>query len=91
MQKSGYFARSAAANAEDRTLIRAMALKAVECGLAGEAGLIGHDEERGDVLRAIELPRVEGGKGFDAGAPWFRAMLGDIGQPLGEPASGKHA
>ena len=52
VQKSGYFARSAAANEDDRKLIREMAHVAVECGLAGTPGLIGHDEERGGALRA---------------------------------------
>lgn len=86
VQKSGYFARSAKANEEDRKLIREMAHVAVDCGLNGKAGLIGHDEERGGELRAIELPRVKGGKSFDASAPWFREMLSAIGQPMGEPA-----
>ena len=84
VQKSGYFARSAAANEEDRRLIRSMAHLAVECGLGGRPGLIGHDEERGGDLRAIELARIKGGKPFDAGAAWFGEMLAAIGQPKGE-------
>ncbi len=84
VQKSGYFARSAAANAEDRKLIREMAHVAVESGLSGTPGLVGHDEERGDMLRAIELPRVKGGKPFDIGLEWFHEMLSAIGQPPGE-------
>ncbi len=82
VQKSGYFARSAKSNDEDRKLIREMAHLAVDCGLAGVPGVIGHDEERGDELRAIELPRIKGGKRFDASVPWFGEMLNDIGQPL---------
>jgi pyrophosphate--fructose-6-phosphate 1-phosphotransferase len=84
VQKSGYFARSAAANPADRKLIREMAHFAVDSALAGRPGLIGHDEERGGELRAIELPRVKGGKAFDIDAKWFRDMLADIGQSLGE-------
>jgi diphosphate-dependent phosphofructokinase len=84
VQKSGYFARSAAANEEDRKLIREMARLAVDCGLRGEAGVIGHDEERGGQLRAIELPRIKGAKPFDTDAAWFREMLSAIGQPVGE-------
>ena len=80
VQKSGYFARSAAANAEDRRLIAAMAEVAVKSALQGVPGLIGHDEERGDVLRAIELPRIKGGKAFDAATPWFTDLLESIGQ-----------
>lgn len=84
VQKSGYFARSAAANAEDRRLIRDMAELAVECGLRGESGLTGHDEDQGGALRAIELSRIKGGKPFDVGADWFRALLEGIGQSMGE-------
>lgn len=90
VQKSGYFARSAKANDEDRRLIRAMAHVAVDCALRGEAGLVGHDEERGGVLRAIELPRVKGGKPFDVSASWFADMLQVIGQPIGERVAVKH-
>jgi pyrophosphate--fructose-6-phosphate 1-phosphotransferase len=84
VQKSGYFARSAAANAEDRRLIRDMAFVAVDSALSGVPGLIGHDEERGGDLRAIELPRVKGGKAFDTSAAWFGGLLEAIGQPMGE-------
>jgi pyrophosphate--fructose-6-phosphate 1-phosphotransferase len=82
IQKSGYFSRAAAANAEDLRLIKGMVDLAVECALRGEPGVIGHDEERGDVLRAIEFPRIAGGKAFDVTEPWFVAMLAEIGQPL---------
>jgi diphosphate-dependent phosphofructokinase len=91
VQKSGYFARSAAANAADRKLIREMAHVAVDNGLAGNPGLIGHDQERGDKLRAIELPRVKGGKPFDIGAAWYKDMLAAIGQPMGKPVGGVKA
>jgi diphosphate-dependent phosphofructokinase len=87
VQKSGYFARSAAANAADRKLIREMAHVAVESGLSGTPGLIGHDEGNGDALRAIELPRIKGGKPFDIDAKWFKDMLTAIGQPASEPAA----
>ncbi len=90
VQKSGYFARSAAANEEDRALIREMAHVAVESGLSGTPGLIGHDEERGGALRAIELPRVRGGKPFDTNAAWFKEMLAAIGQPVGEAVAIAH-
>ncbi|HTN95725.1 MAG TPA: pyrophosphate--fructose-6-phosphate 1-phosphotransferase [Nordella sp.] len=80
VQKSGYFARSAAANAEDLALIRDMVVLAVTCGLKGESGVIGHDEERGGELRAIEFPRIAGGKPFDPRAAWFTDLLREIGQ-----------
>merc|ERR1712139_228209 len=54
VQKSGYFSRSAPANAEDLRLIKSCTDHAVECALRGEAGVVGHDEDQHDVLRAIE-------------------------------------
>jgi pyrophosphate--fructose-6-phosphate 1-phosphotransferase len=80
VQKSGYFGRSAAANQADLDLIRAMVHVAVGSALAGLSGVVGHDEEKGDELRAIEFPRIKGGKHFDPQTPWFADMLRDIGQ-----------
>jgi diphosphate-dependent phosphofructokinase len=80
VQKSGYFARSAAANAEDLALIRSMVDLAVASGLKGESGVIGNDEEQGNKLRAIEFPRIKGGKSFDPATPWFTSLLREIGQ-----------
>ena len=81
VQKSGYFARSAAANTEDLALIKSMTDLAVDCALRGEPGVIGHDEENGNRLRAIEFERIKGGKAFDISTPWFTDMLAAIGQP----------
>ena len=81
IQKSGYYARAAAANERDRDLIKSCVDTAVDTALAGGTGLVGHDEERGDVLRAIEFDRVKGGKNFDIDAPWFGELLAGIGQP----------
>ncbi|HET6968076.1 MAG TPA: pyrophosphate--fructose-6-phosphate 1-phosphotransferase, partial [Ornithinibacter sp.] len=53
---------------------------AVDSALRGEPGVIGHDEERGDELRAIEFPRIKGGKAFDTSTPWFTDLLESIGQ-----------
>jgi diphosphate-dependent phosphofructokinase len=84
VQKSGYFARSAKANKEDLALIKMMCAEAVKSAVAGVSGVIGHDEEKkGMPLRAIEFPRIKGGKNFDAGVKWYGAMLNDIGQPMG--------
>lgn len=88
VQKSGYFSRSAAANAEDLRLIKSMTDLAVECALRGESGVIGHDEEAGDRLRAIEFPRIAGGKPFDVSQEWFRTLLADIGQPVPQAVAG---
>jgi pyrophosphate--fructose-6-phosphate 1-phosphotransferase len=86
VQKSGYYSRAAAANAEDLRLIKSMTDLAVECALAGRAGVIGHDEEDDGRLKPIAFPRIAGGKAFDVDQKWFRELLDDIGQPY-TPAS----
>jgi pyrophosphate--fructose-6-phosphate 1-phosphotransferase len=90
VQKSGYYARAAAANVDDLRLIKSCADLAVECALRGEAGVIGHDEDKGNRLRAIEFPRVKGGKPFDTSVPWFDQLLKGIGQPMGKKRVVKH-
>jgi len=80
VQKSGYFSRSAAANAADLALIRQCTDYAVDAALRGESGVVGQDEERDNELRAIEFDRIRGGKKFDVSAPWFMRLLGEIGQ-----------
>jgi pyrophosphate--fructose-6-phosphate 1-phosphotransferase len=90
VQKSSYFIRDAAANAEDLRLIKSMVDLAVDCGLRGESGVIGHDEERNNVLRAIEFPRIKGGKPFDISIGWFDELLKGMGQPKGKRLSVAH-
>jgi pyrophosphate--fructose-6-phosphate 1-phosphotransferase len=90
VQKSGYFSRSAAANPEDLALIKQCTDLAVDVALRGESGVVGHDEERGGELRAIEFPRIKGGKAFDTDQPWFTELLAAVGQPKGEPAVAAH-
>lgn len=85
VQKSGYFSRSAAANAEDLALIKQCTDYAVEAALRGESGVIGQDEEAGDQLRACEFPRIKGGKAFDTDVPWFDELLAGLGQTKGAP------
>lgn len=80
VQKSGYFSRSAAANDEDLALIRRCTDYAVDAALRGESGVVGEDEERGDELRAVEFPRIAGGKAFDTSVPWFGELRASIGQ-----------
>mmetsp|Transcript_83933 Transcript_83933/g.131052 ORF Transcript_83933/g.131052 Transcript_83933/m.131052 type:complete len:938 (-) Transcript_83933:41-2854(-) len=82
VQKSGYYARSAAANKEDLRLIKSCTDYAVECAIRGESGIIGHDEDNYNVLRAIELDRVKGGKSFNITQPWFQDLLTKIGQKM---------
>jgi pyrophosphate--fructose-6-phosphate 1-phosphotransferase len=63
---------------------------AVECAMRREPGVIGHDEDRNGVLRAIEFPRIKGGKPFDIDTPWFTEMLAAIGQPKGKKVTVSH-
>jgi len=90
VQKSGYFARAAAANADDLRLIKSCTDLAVECAFKRESGVIGHDEDNKNVLRAIEFPRIKGGKPFDIDTPWFGEMLKAIGQAKGKKVDVSH-
>jgi pyrophosphate--fructose-6-phosphate 1-phosphotransferase len=90
VQKSGYFSRAAAANAEDIRLIKSCADLAVECAFKRESGVIGHDEDRRNELRAIEFPRIKGGKPFDIDLPWFNETLAAIGQNKGAKVTTGH-
>lgn len=81
VQKSGYYARSAPANAQDLRLIQGMVDLAVESALNRVSGVTGHDEDQGGKLRTIEFPRIKGGKHFDLSTPWFGEVMSHIGQP----------
>ena len=82
VQKSGYFARSAAANGDDLRLIQGMVDLAVQSALDKVSGVTGHDEDQNGKLRTIEFPRIKGGKHFDLGAKWFTDVMDVIGQPF---------
>ena len=82
VQKSGYFSRAWHANADDLRLIKGMVDLAVECALAGKPGVIGHDEENGDVLTNIAFPRIKGAKAFDVTQGWFTETMASIGQTV---------
>ena len=91
VQKSGYMARSARANKEDLALIKVMCTEAIKNALKGVSGVIGHDEEmKGHPLRAVEFPRIKGGKALDVHIKWFGQLLKDIGQPMGKVLEVKH-
>ncbi|MEZ5085147.1 MAG: pyrophosphate--fructose-6-phosphate 1-phosphotransferase [Tessaracoccus sp.] len=90
IQKSGYFSRSAAANDADLALIKQCTDLAVDSALRGEPGVIGHDEENGDVLTAIAFDRIKGGKPFDITQQWYIEMLDAIGQAQPAPAEVHH-
>ena len=82
VQKSGYYSRSAAANDYDLHLIKSMTDLAVESALAGVSGVIGHDEEDNDTLKAIDFTRIAGSKPFDVTQEWYTTLLKEIGQPV---------
>jgi pyrophosphate--fructose-6-phosphate 1-phosphotransferase len=85
VQKSGYFARAAAANDFDRELIGACAKVGVESAIAGVSGCMGQDEDmEGTPIRAIEFERIKGGKPFDTKVEWFQDLLKAIGQDCGQ-------
>ena len=78
VQKSGYFARSSAANAFDLNLIKSCVDYAVECALQKKSGLIGHDEQNSNKLRCIEFERVSGGKPLNLQDPAVKALFATI-------------
>lgn len=80
VQKSGYFARSAAPSRKDLELIFKSCDLAVEYAQEGISGVIGLDEEANDKLTCIEFDRIKGGKPFDITQQWFVQMLQEIGQ-----------
>jgi diphosphate-dependent phosphofructokinase len=90
VQKSGYFSRAAPANAADLALIQQCCERAVDCALRRESGVVGQDEERGDMLRAVEFARIKGGKPFDVQVEWFRGLLQAIGQPFTSVVTAAH-
>jgi len=80
VQKSGYFARSAAAGERDLELIIEHADYAILNALEGKSGVIGLDEDADEKLSCIDFPRIKGGKPFDVKQIWFEEMLKEIGQ-----------
>jgi len=90
VQKTGYFSRAAPSNKEDIELITRCANLAADCALRRETGVIGEDEEQGNELRAIEFPRIKGGKPFDIDTPWFEELLSQIGQTKGAKVDVSH-
>ena len=90
IQKSGYFARAAASNEADLKLIKECCDKAIESAQAGIGGVVGHDDDQNFELRAIEFPRIAGGKPFDIDTDWFGELLADIGQAKGGKVVAEH-
>ena len=80
VQKSGYFARSAAPNAKDLKLIKSSCKHACEMALSGNSGVVGLDDEKNNQMSLIDFKRIKGGKPFDINEEWFQAILSNIGQ-----------
>ncbi|RPH03285.1 MAG: pyrophosphate--fructose-6-phosphate 1-phosphotransferase [bacterium TMED144] len=80
VQKSGYFARSAAPGERDLKLIGDSAKMAVHYAMMGKSGLIGMDDKLDGKLVKIDFERIKGGKPFDVNNQWFQKMLKEIGQ-----------
>ena len=90
VQKSGYFARSAAPNEQDLTLIKQSAAAAAGYALEGKSGVAGLDEDAGDEMACIAFPRIKGGKPFDIDEQWFGELLEAIGQAKGAKVEVSH-
>lgn len=86
VQKSGYYSRAAASNAEDLELILRTCDMAVDAALAGTPGVVGLDEEADDELSVIDFTRIAGHKPFDITQDWFVDLVRAIGMPDPQPA-----
>ena len=81
VQKSGYFARSAAPNKTDIELIKKSANKAFECAINKESGVIGiHDIS--NKIECIKFSKIKGGKEFDITSDWFVDLLKEINESI---------
>ena len=80
VQKSGYFARSAAPNKNDISLIDKISEKAVDYALDKRSGVAGLSEEHGQEIKCIDFTKIKGGKPFDCNQSWYIEMLNEIGQ-----------
>ena len=78
IQKSGYFARSAAPISKDIDLIKKTAIFAVKSALKSISGVVGLDEDKNNQMECIEFERIKGGKPFDINLDWYKDMLNEI-------------
>ena len=78
VQKSGYFARSAAPISKDIDLIKKTAIFAVKSALKSISGVVGLDEDKNNQMECIEFERIKGGKPFDINLDWYKDMLNEI-------------
>ena len=80
IQKSGYFARSAAPNEKDLDLIKKSSEFAVNCALSGKSGVVGLNENNNNKIDCIDFNQIKGGKEFNVNQLWFQSLLKEIGQ-----------
>ena len=80
VQKSGYFARSAAPNKQDLELIKLSCELAVVSAKNGKSGVVGLDDNDDNKMGLIDFKRIKGGKPFDVSQEWFSSLLSEIGQ-----------
>ncbi len=80
VQKSGYFARSAAPNEYDLELIKKSAALASDMALDGKSGVAGLDENNNNEMNLIDFSRIKGGKPFDTEKDWYQGLKQDINQ-----------
>lgn len=80
VQKSGYFARSAPANAQDLRLIQAAVDLAVEAAQRRQSGVIGHHEAHRNRLEVIPFAEIRGGKPLNTSSAWVLELLQQTGQ-----------
>ena len=78
IQKSGYFSRSAKANAKDLKLIFDCADLAMISAINGKSGVVGMDEDNNNHLSCIDFKRIKGGKPFDINQSWYINMIDEI-------------
>lgn len=83
--KSGYFARSGAANPEDRVLINRCCTIALRAALDGLSGIVGGDRDADDALGVIDFERVRGGGQLAMGDAWVQDLMVRVGEmhPVG--------
>ena len=80
VQKSGYFARSAAPNKKDLELIKLSCELATQSAKNGKSGVVGLDDDNNSKMSLIDFKRIKGGKPFDVNQKWFSSLLTEIGQ-----------
>ena len=77
IQKSGYFARSAAPNSKDLEYIFKICDFAFKQALDGNSGVAGVDE-RSNELSCIDFKLIKGDKGLDIKSKWYLDIMNQI-------------